>query len=458
MVDDKEIAPNRRKKKKAKGKRMKQEEAPHQQVYIRPIVRIGAGVRNSTPDRLQEIHTLRALEHPRVVYIHGVGMLDGQLVMIFDCPPNQTLREVLKGIGKKLSYQSVLTLAEQIADGMAYLERKGVVHRQLSLDTVCIDEQGQAQVTPPALSWELLPQLLHVGGQAGKTWPLHLQYSAPELLRGEPHTSNTDLWAFGVLLLELNLNGESVWGAATQEAIAERVTIGQLPYPPQLPSQLCNLVQACTLYYPYRRVPSFKRVWRWLQKIQEGVDPDPTLLQPRPMEKPPEPTHAPGHAGLGGAFAHSGRADGALQDTGLMASLWGFLKRRAASWNNKQENPRQFNPLRLMHRRTDVLQLKGRIISNQLSLPSFRGKHHLAVHKELPNLFVHDRRNDPNVVPGLGIVASTNLLGILLHTFPPCTPSPPLPPAHHCMASTTLWCHSCLQQRHGSSTGQGHSR
>ncbi|KAG8852923.1 hypothetical protein FRB91_005691 [Serendipita sp. 411] len=105
----------------------------------------------------------------------------------------------------------------QIADGMAFLHQRGIVHRDIKDENVVLSADGNH-------CW--LIDFGSAGVVRKKGWNSFsgtLDYASPEILRGEFYTGKEqDVWAFGVVAYVL-LVGECPFATATdcQQGIAE---------------------------------------------------------------------------------------------------------------------------------------------------------------------------------------------------------------------------------------------
>jgi len=93
-----------------------------------------------------------------------------------------------------------------IWSGLAYLHEKGVVHRDVSPGNILVARNGAVKVTDFGISRVAGDEPESGGARAGKSG-----YLAPERIRGEGATFSSDLFAAGVLSVELLL-GRRLFG------------------------------------------------------------------------------------------------------------------------------------------------------------------------------------------------------------------------------------------------------
>src|SRR5512139_1545319 len=87
-----------------------------------------------------------------------------------------------------------------IGSGLAYLHEKGVVHRDVSPANVLVARNGAVKITDFGISRAAGDRQGNDGTRAGKSG-----YLAPERIRGEGATASSDLFAAGVIFVELRI-------------------------------------------------------------------------------------------------------------------------------------------------------------------------------------------------------------------------------------------------------------
>jgi serine/threonine protein kinase len=165
-----------------------------------------------------ELAVLSQLRHPRILTLMGVcrdlNMMDGTVALIMELMERGSLYSILHE-NSSSSYAPSntierLRLALDIADGMRFLHKSGVVHRDLKSANVLVGSDGRAKIADFGLS------SYHQQAQTLVTNVISTPaYSSPEVIRGEGAiTSSADVFSFGVILWEL-LTGLSPWEGKT---------------------------------------------------------------------------------------------------------------------------------------------------------------------------------------------------------------------------------------------------
>ncbi len=181
---------------------------------------------------LAEGRLLAKLHHPRIVRVYDFG-LEGD-----EERPYFVMDLVLDGQGRPCTLRDALAYGEvdedriagwygDLAEALAYIHGKGVVHRDVSLENVMVGPDGRAVLSDfgvskivdrdlrAELSLSLVTQTTNGRPLMGKAF-----YLAPEVRAGGAETFASDFYALGVLLFYL-LN--QVWytpGARTADLLA----------------------------------------------------------------------------------------------------------------------------------------------------------------------------------------------------------------------------------------------
>lgn len=141
-----------------------------------------------------EFRILSSLRHPHIISVLDYGFdqsPERQPYFTMSLLPES--RSLLKA-GDDLPDADKANLLIQLLQALAYLHRRGVIHRDLKPDNVLVNE-GQVKVVDFGLALSGEAQAEGVAGT--------LLYMAPEVLAGEPVTQAADLYAVGVMAYEL---------------------------------------------------------------------------------------------------------------------------------------------------------------------------------------------------------------------------------------------------------------
>ncbi|CAN1285150.1 Receptor-like cytosolic serine/threonine-protein kinase RBK2 [Linum perenne] len=158
---------------------------------------------------LSEIGILAHVDHPNTAKLLGCG-IEGGMHLIFELSPLGSLRSVLHDSEVKPVWSIRYKIAVGTADGLLYLHetcRKRIIHRDIKVDNILLTEDFEPQICDFGLAKWLPKQLSHhhVSKFEGT-----FGYFAPEYFMHGIVDEKTDVYAFGVILLELITGRQAV--------------------------------------------------------------------------------------------------------------------------------------------------------------------------------------------------------------------------------------------------------
>ncbi|KAL5545983.1 hypothetical protein UlMin_005670 [Ulmus minor] len=157
----------------------------------------------STEQILNEVGILSQVNHKNLVKLMGCCVESEQPLMIYEYIPNGTLHAHLHGkFPTFLDWKTRLKIALQTAEALAYLHSSAytpIYHRDVKSTNILLDHELNAKVADFGLSRLASPGLSHVSTCAQGT----LGYLDPEYYRNYQLTDKSDVYSYGMVLLEL---------------------------------------------------------------------------------------------------------------------------------------------------------------------------------------------------------------------------------------------------------------
>lgn len=95
---------------------------------------------------VNEVRVARQITHPSVCRVFDVGQSNDTAFLSMELVPGDDLAGILKRTGRLLS-ERVVEIAHQLCAGLAAAHAKGVLHGDLRLSHILIDQDGQARIT-----------------------------------------------------------------------------------------------------------------------------------------------------------------------------------------------------------------------------------------------------------------------------------------------------------------------
>lgn len=150
-----------------------------------------------------EVDIISRVHHRHLVSLVGYCIAGAQRMLVYEFVPNGTLEYHLHGnSGVTLDWSKRLTIAVGSAKGLAYLHEDchpKIIHRDIKAANILIDNNYEAMVADFGLAKLSADTFTHVSTRVMGTFG----YMAPEYASSGKLTEKSDVFSFGVMLLEL---------------------------------------------------------------------------------------------------------------------------------------------------------------------------------------------------------------------------------------------------------------
>jgi eukaryotic-like serine/threonine-protein kinase len=237
---------------------------------------------------LREARSASALDHPNIGVIHGIEESDDhQLFIVMAYYEGDTVAQRLNhGV---LSARESLDLAIQIAKGLGAAHARNIVHRDIKPSNIIITKDNVAKIVDFGLA--------RVVASASATQSISLTgtlpYMAPEQILGETIDQRSDVWALGVILVQM-ITGSHPFVRPNTAAM----TFAILNQPPAaldaVPDAIRPLLYKALSKKPEHRHPNADELWKDLEFARAEITStataveEPTLsraITPRELKK-----------------------------------------------------------------------------------------------------------------------------------------------------------------------------
>jgi Tol biopolymer transport system component len=211
----------------------------------------------------REAEVLASLNHPHIAGIYGLEESDGISALVMELVEGEDLSQrIARGA---IPIDEALPIAKQIAEALEAAHEQGIVHRDLKPANIKVRPDGTVKVLDFGLAKALDP---NANAMDSPTLSMHATqagiilgtaaYMSPEQTAGKPVDRRSDLWAFGVVVLEM-LTGQPVFPGETVAHILASVLRSDPDWatlPVRTPTSIRRLLRRCLEKDRKRRLDS----------------------------------------------------------------------------------------------------------------------------------------------------------------------------------------------------------
>lgn len=167
------------------------------------IKQLKAGSGQGEREFQAEVEIISRVHHKHLVSLVGYCMTGSERLLVYEFVPNNTLEFHLHGKGRPtMDWPTRLRIALGAAKGLAYLHEDchpKIIHRDIKAANILLDFKFEAKVADFGLAKFSSEVNTHVSTRVMGTFG----YLAPEYASSGKLTEKSDVFSFGVMLLEL---------------------------------------------------------------------------------------------------------------------------------------------------------------------------------------------------------------------------------------------------------------
>ncbi|XP_043218453.1 tyrosine-protein kinase SRK2-like isoform X2 [Amphibalanus amphitrite] len=204
---------------------------------------------------LAEAQIMKKFRHERLLALYAVCSEEPILIVTeFMC--NGSLLDYLrKPEGKQCKFPDLLYMSGQVASGMAYLEEKRLIHRDLAARNILVGDAREVKICDFGLARAIEDN--EYCPKQGAKFPV--KWTAPEAIMYGKFSIKSDVWSFGVLLMEIVTYGAVPYPGLSNRDLPDMLVRGyRAPPPPPTvcPPALYETMLQCWTFEPEKR-PTF---------------------------------------------------------------------------------------------------------------------------------------------------------------------------------------------------------
>ncbi|GAA6043697.1 hypothetical protein JCM8097_007484 [Rhodosporidiobolus ruineniae] len=202
----------------------------------------------------RELHHHRRLRHPHLLTLYELLATESSIYLITELCAGGELFDYLVEQGR-LSLPEARRIFGQLCLGVAYLHGEGVVHRDLKLENVLLDEHVNVKIADLGFARETEK------GRWLETRVGTVGYTAPEVLRGSKYLGEEiDIWSLGIIFYAL-VTGSLPFDDEDEDedAMRELILKGEYDVPEWLDADAAALIRLILSANPTQR-PSIRQI------------------------------------------------------------------------------------------------------------------------------------------------------------------------------------------------------
>ncbi|GAA6026059.1 hypothetical protein JCM8202_002946 [Rhodotorula sphaerocarpa] len=253
----------------------------------------------------REIHHHRRLRHPHVLSLFELVATESSIYLVTElCAGGELFDYLVEQV--RLSVAETRRIFGQLVLGVAYLHGEGVVHRDLKLENVLLDENINVKIADLGFGREFEK------GRFMETRVGTLGYMAPEVVSGQRYLGEeVDIWSLGVILYAL-LTGSLPFDDDDEGIMRQLILDCEYHIPDWLEEDAASLVRSILVRDPLQRA-SLKEIL----SHPFFTRPAPPSAAPSTPASPSTSTHrlTINSPGLGLSDSANGAPDFALERT-----------------------------------------------------------------------------------------------------------------------------------------------
>ncbi|KAI8883502.1 auroralike protein kinase putative [Backusella circina FSU 941] len=196
---------------------------------------------------LQEVENQKQMKHPNIIQLYGYFNSDDHITLILELAPNGDLFSRLMKFGTFNPQETAKYMCD-ICDGLSFLHRKRIIHRDVKLENIFLGLNNEAKIGDFGCSLRKSYDVMLCGT---------LEYLAPEMINCTPQSEKIDSWAIGIVIYECMCGYPPFEHDSSQESYNKTVAQilkGIISFPDHLGGDCVDLITKLLMTDPSKRL------------------------------------------------------------------------------------------------------------------------------------------------------------------------------------------------------------
>uniref|UniRef100_A0A673WK91 Tyrosine-protein kinase n=1 Tax=Salmo trutta TaxID=8032 RepID=A0A673WK91_SALTR len=193
-------------------------------------------------DFLEEAKVMMRLSHPKLVQLYGVCTHQKPIYIVSEFMELGCLLNYIRQRRDTFSLGSLLSICQDVSEGMEYLEANGFIHRDLAARNCLVNDALVVKVSDFGMARYVLDD--QYTSSSGSKFPV--KWSPPEVFNFCKYSSKSDVWSFGVLMWEVFTEGKMPFEHNPNHEVVTKVSQGHRLYRPRKATpNIYDIMQLC---------------------------------------------------------------------------------------------------------------------------------------------------------------------------------------------------------------------
>lgn len=219
---------------------------------------------------IAEIESLKTLNHPNIVTLHGYGESEGHIYYAMELVEGTNLEQELQR-GRRFTWREVTEFGINMSRALKHAHDHGVIHRDLKPANLLLDRKDdQIKLTDFGIAKLFGATSQTFGGSVMGT----ADYMAPEQAAGEATTPRCDLYSLGCVMYAL-LAGTPPFKGKSIAEVVHKVRYEQPPpltnFTSDVPVDLQQIIEELLEKDPDDRIRTALSLTHRLRAIQQAL-------------------------------------------------------------------------------------------------------------------------------------------------------------------------------------------
>ena len=189
---------------------------------------------------IEEARRVAQLHHDNIVDVYDILEEGKDIYLVFEFVKGQTIEQVLNS-SAKFEVKKAVKIIEQVCEALKYAHEKRIIHRDIKLSNMILDDSGRVKVMDFGIAREAKDSLTRL---TGKDTSGTLAYMAPEQELGS-YSEQSDIFSLGVCLYEM-LTGDLPFKGPNFYLQKEKMIYRKISEMiPEIPGQIDDIINKC---------------------------------------------------------------------------------------------------------------------------------------------------------------------------------------------------------------------